>query len=667
MNLISMFLAFLMLHNAQPVNMLVFESSPYLQMHSHNIVKWRAWNEASLNEAKLKGKPIFLSIGFSTCHWCHVMEREVFNNPVIAALINKYFIPIKVDKEEMPNIDNYYMRLYEVMNERKGGWPLTFVLTEDLEPIFAGTYIPPFSTGKTEGLDKLIPELIDEYKNERAFIKEDFEEYKKEMSGFDVAVGRSNVQNDKFINNAITNLKMNYDEKFGGFKHLKIKFPAVDTLKLLIELSEINKNEDLLNMVKYSANMMMKSGLYDQVEGAFFRYSTLHNWKIPHFEKMLYTNAMLIDLYSELYAHTKNNAYKRIVEDTISEINKLYRDDDNLYFSASDAESEINNERVEGGYFIYKYDDTYKYLISNGFDKKTASDFLKSIDISKQGNFHEGYSVPNIYNLKIKDEKFLKGISLLKKMRKNRKFPFIDKKKITSWNALMSAALIKAGDINKVYKKEGIDTLNAILSNFEQNGKLKHIKINLEIKIDGMLEDYSYLISALITAYQSEFDEFYLKKADILTKKAISEFYKNGIWYSSLKGFKSIENLSDRYLTSPATLMVNNLFILSLMKENKKYFDIGQESLNYLRGFGQKSAVLYPSSVSLMLQNKIGSVLLKSNKENLYKIKNLINRPFVYYKDINNSLYIGCSENICFTSGENANKIAKDVENFRAN
>ncbi len=665
MNILSLLLCFFMLHSGTPTNLLIFESSPYLQMHSHDIVKWRAWNPASLNEAKSKHLPIFLSIGFSTCHWCHVMERTVFNNPEIAKIINKYFIPIKVDKEEMPNIDNYYMKLYEVMNERKGGWPLTFILTEDLEPIFAGTYIQPFSDEKGDGFDKLLPELVYEYKYERKFIKDEFEEYKRKLLSLNVNQSDIDSFESNFIEMTVKNLKENYDEKYGGFRHLKIKFPATDTLKLLMDIYKINKNEKLKEMVIYSANMMMKSGLYDQIEGAFYRYSTGHDWKIPHFEKMLYTNALLIKLYSDLYGITKNERFKTIVEETIGEINRIYRKNDFLYFSASDAESEFNGRKIEGGYFIYKYEDTLNYLVDKGFGDINSEIFLNQMDITKRGNFVNGYSVSNIFNKSDLKIDFDRGVNLLRNIRKNRKFPFIDKKQIASWNALMSEALMTAEVINENYKNQVIKTLKSILKNFENNGKLKHIKINSEVKIEGYLEDYAYLISSLLYAYQTDFNEIYLKKADILAQKAINKFYNDGMWYSSIEGIKSIENISDRYLTSPATVMVKNLFILSLMTENKKYFKIANDSVRYLKNFAIKSAVLYPSSAMVLLQQKLGSVLIKSSEANLKTLKPLINRPFVYYKKYNVQGYVGCSESVCFISDDDIKNVIKAIEDYK--
>jgi uncharacterized protein YyaL (SSP411 family) len=648
------------LHTGQHINNLVFENSPYLLQHSHDLINWRAWNDVSLNEAKLQNKPIFLSIGFSTCHWCHVMRREVFNNPEIAALINKYFIPIKIDKEQMPDIDTYYMQLYEIMEERKGGWPLTFILTENLEPIFAGTYVPPYSTKKMEGLDKIIPEVMDEYINDRQDVIYFAEIYKKQI-GVNKKYYTHKI--DFPIDTVMSKLKNVYDEKYAGFKHIKIKFPEADILNLLINIYLLKTNDEALEMTKKTLNILYKSGLYDQIEGAFFRYSTDKKFKIPHFEKMLYTNALLISLYSRAYNLGFNNYYSQIVTDTIKEINRIYRTKNHLYYSASDAESIIDGKKYEGGYFIYSYDDTKKEFLYAGFNESHTEKFLNMLDITKKGNFENGYSVVNIKKLDKNIENYQKEIEVLKNIRKKRKFPFIDKKIITSWNALMITALLNAETIDETFKDDGIITLNAILKTHVVGNRVFHSSINNKIQKKSLLEDYAYLIEALIKAYEITFNKAYIEKAYSLSKYSVDTFYKDGFWFTDSKK-NILADLSDRYMTSPVSVMIKNLLKLSLIESDNKLYNVAQESMKSFYHKVIKKPYLYPSFVSNLLEYKVGGVLIKSNEENLYKVKKdilEIKRPFVYIKVIDSDKYLACTNTICFAVSDKFDDIKNKV------
>jgi len=312
-------------------NNLKNSDSPYLLQHADNPVDWYPWEEEAFEKAKKENKLIFLSIGYSTCHWCHVMERESFENKEIADILNKYYVSIKVDREEMPDVDKYYQKVYQLMNKRSGGWPLTIIMTPDVKPFYAATYIPPHFSQFGPGLKEILLSIANDWKNNSKKIKEiaeNFEEYFK-------ANENRLLPKEKIDENIIEKIKTaainDIDMVNGGFKGAP-KFPMESSLDLLIDIFVIDKDEEIKKRIDLTLEKMAKGGIFDQIEGGFYRYSTDSKWEVPHFEKMLYNNANLPIIYLRWYKVTKNSLFKEVAFRSLDEFIKRYRDYNNLFF-----------------------------------------------------------------------------------------------------------------------------------------------------------------------------------------------------------------------------------------------------------------------------------------------------------------------------------------------
>jgi len=475
-------------------NDLKYETSPYLKQHSTNPINWYAYNDKTLALAREENKIIFLSIGYSTCHWCHVMAEESFTNKKLAKLFNKYFISIKVDKEEMPHLDSYYQELHKINKNHPAGWPINIFMTPQKDVFYMSGYIPPNSKDDYEGFDKLLTRLAMEYKNK------DYKVFK--------------------TNSDALHVEKKWDEFGVGFGD-GAKFPEVARLHKLLDKNDKRAYEML--------DVMAKRGLYDHVDGGFFRYTVDSDWEIPHFEKMLYNQAELIQLYTRAYLLTKKELYKKVVLETINMSNKVFLKD-GVYFSASDAVS----NKEEGAYFTF----TKKELLEVFGDTKYAVPF------------HLKYHI--VSNTNKKNE--------LIKIRLKREYPFIDKKINTAWNALMIEALFKASKIDRKYSKEADKHLKILTNLMFDKGELYHqTLLHVEPKQKGFLEDYSFMISALIAGYEVTNDEEKLNFAKYLYIVAKRKFYRNTTWYLSDDNLNIEANLNNTHYTSPLTKMLENI------------------------------------------------------------------------------------------------------------
>jgi len=644
-------------------NHLIDELSPYLQQHANNPVNWYPWGKEAFKKAKREHKPIFLAIGYSTCHWCHVMAQESFEDPKIAQIINQWFIPVKVDREEMPHLDKYYQKVYTLLHHRSGGWPLTVFLTEDLKPFFVATYIPPVTSYGVEGLETLLPKMGTLYRNNK-------EKIEKKANAIEALIKRAqNIPskpldiNLTIANNAVELMKRYYDNIYKGFGN-RPKFPESSRLRLLFDIYRLNGNKDAKQMALETLDAMQRSGLYDQIDGAFFRYCVDRAWKIPHFEKMLYTNAELIPLYLKAYKISGKERFKKIAIETLSEIDRRFRISKGLYFSASSADS----NHQEGGYFIYRYDESFSALINSGFNKTDAKQILKFLDIDEDGNFDTEFAHPRRVG-KIEPKGFNRAKKVLKELRTNRSYPFIDRKIITAWNAMMIKALFKASFLDKKYLKNAKSSYVALKRLMQRDdGMLYHQVLYGKRPFQaGLLEDYSFMIDAALTAYQITLNESYLKDADRWMKYALKIFYKNGRWLLGNDGFKSYADLQDRYYTSPMSVMVNNLLDLALLKSSLSYEVIAKKTLQANAILLEKEPDAYPEALRAYIRFKRGIVGVKSNyeilKESIKKI-DLINYPFILKKVEKVDGYVACDLRRCFAFEKDFESIKKAIENY---
>ena len=633
-------------------NALIDEESPYLRQHAHNPINWLPWGKEAFEKAKREHKPIFLSIGYSTCHWCHVMEKESFENEEIAKLINENFIPIKVDKEERPDIDKFYQMVYAVMHNRSGGWPLTIIMSEDKKPFFAATYIPPEDGYGVKGLKTILPILAKAYKTKKAYLQKRGEAVLKLVNEA-LHARYVPVQIDLTLaTKALKNIQKEYDSSYGGFSK-RVKFPEPSKIDLLFDLWLITKDQKAFEMAEKTLTMMARGGIFDQIDGGFFRYTTDRKWMIPHFEKMLYTNAQLIALYTRAYFLTKRKLFKDVVKRTIKEMDRrfFYK---GLYFSASDADT----RGIEGGYFLFGYEGALKYLLQSGIKEKDAKEALQRLGIVKDGNIDGDLNNPRL--LKEVDPKILQLLSQYREKKSS--YPFIDKKIITAWNAMYIAAKLKASLIDSSYQKEALKSLNRLLKELYK-GRLYHQKyLNNPATKEALLEDYAYLIDALLEAFKVSFDKKYLTLAKKLFDECKDRFYKDGIWYFSNR-LSLPADLSDSYYTSALATLYHDMLTLALLKEDKKLYNFAKKSIY------EKSALIYhyperyPSATKAILRTVVKDVVIKSKfvKDYLPHIA-AMKYPYTLAKKEALGNWQACTIDSCFATAKNFEALKKRIE-----
>ncbi len=637
-------------------NRLIHEDSPYLKQHVNNPVDWYPWGEEALNKAKEEHKLIFLSIGYSTCHWCHVMVYESFEDKTIASLINKDFIAIKVDREELPHLDKHYQNLHLLMKNRSGGWPLTAILTEDAKPFFIGTYFPPEDTYNQEGLATLLPRLARDYKNNRKNILVQALKTETAMDKSNRAVFKPVNIDLSIADKSFSGLQEQFDEVYYGFSR-RPKFPEASKIGLLFDLDSLGI-KGAGDMAVRTLRAMALHGLYDQVEGGFFRYSVDAAWEIPHFEKMLYTNAELIPLYVKAYERSGDEMYEEIVHETIAMLETRF-EADGLYYSASDADF----GHQEGGYFIYSYEEMDEVLSHVGkMEKETLTELL---GLSEEGNF-EGYTHINFYA----DQRpagFEKIRPFLKAIRQNRHYPFIDTKINTAWNAMVIEALFIASELEHGYQVLAEERMRSLLEKMYLKGVLYHQSLPEKIPVQkALLEDYAFVASALLEGYAHNLDKKYLFLAGRLCDEAIQKFYDGSFWYLSDDGLKVHADMSDKYYTAPVNKMLAALLKLASIKGERKYLIIVQEELQRKSTLLKKEPHHFPSGIQTLLREKKGYITLKSDKEGLIKAKQKIKKiryPFVLIKEENDlKAFLACDIQQCFSVDTDVEKVQESIE-----
>jgi len=634
-------------------NQLAKEDSPYLQQHKENPVNWYPWGDEAFELAKKENKAIFISIGYSSCHWCHVMEESVFENQECADILNEHFISIKVDREERPDIDKHYQEVHLLLNRRSGGWPTSIFCTPDNKPFFAGTYIPPESKqGSVEGmgfkeLTKLIGNKISSNDEQIYKNAEEIEDFIKHVEHPKEAT----VLKEDFTKNFMLQVKNNYETTYGGFS-VSPKFPHTSTLGTLLTIDKLYGDKAAKAMVINTLTNMKKGGIYDLVDGGFCRYSVDDKWLVPHFEKMLYDNALLCEVYTNAYLTYKDENFLNTAKE-IADFWYNFMSEDGLFFSASDADS----EGKEGTYFIYEYDEVYNLLKDRNhtdIEKK-----LKEMSITKSGNF-EGKNIIRFENGEIPDF-FVEVKPLLASIRGKREYPFIDKKVQTSWSAMMINSLFTLGSIDSKYTTKAIDSLNALLNTMYIDSKLYHTTlIHKTPKVEAFLEDYAYLAQALISAYNATLEEVYLIRAQHLTNLALEKFYKNGTWKFSIGEFETKAEISDNTYTSSVSIMLDVLISLTSLLDDEKYSHFAFKTLEYNSYELGRKPVVYPYMLRQCLRYLKSDRIIKANKENLLKSSLDIAKleyPFVLKKLDTGNDYLVCGDKSCFANTDDVSKL----------
>lgn len=620
-------------------NRLKYEDSPYLQQHKDNPIHWFPWCDEAFEKAKNEHKSIFISIGYSSCHWCHVMEHEVFENEEIADFVNQHFVCIKVDREERPDIDKHYQELHQLLNRRSGGWPLSIFCTPNNKPFYAATYIPPYNQNQMMGfseLTKIIAEKV-AINDEKLFQNAD------EIMSFmkpKFAPTQATQLNEKIILQFSKQAEHNFDTINGGFSSSP-KFPHSSTLKTLMRIDALQNDSNLTHIITLTLDFMGRGGMYDLIDGGFCRYSTDENWLVPHFEKMTYDNALLCELYTLASNQYDNPHYKNLAKE-IADFMMRFMMEDHLFYSASDADTDGH----EGKYFIYSYDEIIQALTTAKVSNIDHA--IHELNLTKEGNF-EGYYIPVLGTLQ-RPQWFDDFAHECQKIRKIREYPFIDRKINSAWNAMMINALFVLGKDNPHYHQAALQSLSSLMETMIIGGTLYHTTlIHKTPKIEAFLEDYTYLANTLLTAYQSTFDEPYLIEAQRLTNKALELFYQEGSWYFSRGEFPTIAELDDGSYPSAMAMMVDNLLSLGSLID-QKYRHFAFKSLEYVSLKLMKTPIYYPKLSEQCIRYLKGDRIIKGSKTLLKECEEF-DYPFVLLKsDSTLDTFLVCGENSCFAS-----------------
>ena len=564
-------------------NKLGHESSPYLLQHAKNPVHWHAWNEEALGRAKKENKPIFLSVGYSSCHWCHVMAHESFEDEEIAKIMNENFVNIKVDREERPDLDDIYQKACQ-MTTGQGGWPLSVFLTPDQRPFYVGTYFPALDSYGRPGFGSLCRQLAQSWKEKPKDIEKAADSFMQNLGKLQQHQASSEIDKS-ILDEAAINLLQIADATYGGFGQAP-KFPNASNLSFMFRYSKLSGISKFQKFALLTLKKMAKGGIFDQIGGGFHRYSTDARWLVPHFEKMLYDNALLPIVYSEAYQITKDPFFRNIVKKTLDYVIREMTSSGGTFFSAQDADT--NGE--EGQTFVWKKQEIEKILgqdseifciyydVTDGGNFEGNTILANNINASSLG-FKFGKSEPEIENLISKcSEKLLE-------IRNKREQPGKDDKIITSWNGLMVSAFLSGYKItdNSKYLDAAKQSIDFFESNFEKNHILHRTFKNAEPKLNGYLDDYAYMANASVDMFENTSQPKYLSFATNLANYLITHFWDdstNGFFFTSDDHEKLIMRPKNNYdLSMPSGNSVAAYVLLKLyhITQNKQFLEIAKK------------------------------------------------------------------------------------------
>jgi len=586
-------------------NALADETSPYLLQHAHNPVNWMPWGPEAFAKAKAENKPIFLSVGYSTCYWCHVMERESFEHEDVAEIINKHFVPVKVDREERPEVDQQYMMATQLVTGR-GGWPNSVWLTPDGKPWMAGTYFP------REQFKQILLQLSDVWNNRHDDVVKQAEQLTSAIENIGAGNAESIPISTELITQAVDKSLTRFDPEHGGFGDAP-KFPAHANLALLIDQYRRDKNANVLKAIETTLDEMGRGGVYDQLGGGFHRYSTDERWLLPHFEKMLYDNGQLMRSYTDGYLLTKNERHRETVAGIDDWLVREMTSPDGGFYSAVDSESDAE----EGKFYVWTYDE-----IINGLGKVDGELFASVYGVNPDGNFKEEAtgqaSKNNVLHLQTTIEEFAaknlldsndldKRLSAMRAklltLRQKREYPHLDDKVIAAWNGLMIEGLAYAGrqlDEPK-YIETAKNAADFILDKMMKDGRLQRTYRIETAKINGYLNDYAFVAAGLLELYRATEDQKYLTAAQAMADTVMRDFAdeQNGGFYFTAElqpGEQSEFVIRSKNLGGGGNLPTGNgvmtqvLFDLEDLTGEARYADAARHTLEGLSGFMWQSA-----------------------------------------------------------------------------
>lgn len=560
-------------------NKLINEKSPYLLQHAYNPVQWYPWGEEALQKAREEDKLIFLSIGYSTCRWCHNMNRESFQDEEVGEILNEYFVPIKVDREERPDIDKVYMTFSEAITG-SGGWPLNLILTPDTKPIFVGTYFPKRSIGRMNGLIELLKRSNELWEKDRKKFLEESNNITKEVDKHFIFYYSGKVK-EGISKDAKEGLERIFDEDYGGFGN-RPKFPMPQYSIFLLDYGYKNNDERSKFMAKKTLESMYKGGIFDHIGYGFCRYSVDERWLVPHFEKMLYDNGLIAIAYIKAYELTKDPFYKEVAEKIFDFVSREMTSKEGAFYSALDAET----EGEEGKYYTFEYDEVINLL-----GEENGKLYCKYYDISKEGNF-EGKNIPNLIRYDIesidKDDKkrLEENRQKLFSYREKRTYPHRDEKILTSMNGIMIGALAYGGKVfeNSDYINRAKKAADFIITHsIDKDEKLLSTCIEGESYNYGLLEDYAYFVYGLLELYNVTGDLVYFKIGEKLNTDMLDLFWdeeKGGLFYYSDISEKLVLRPKDAYdgaTPSGNSIAALNMANLYEITKEQKYLEKGKD------------------------------------------------------------------------------------------
>ncbi|MGI0010762.1 MAG: thioredoxin domain-containing protein [Nitrosopumilaceae archaeon] len=608
-------------------NSLIKETSPYLLQHAYNPVKWHAWGEEALKKAKDENKPIFLSIGYSACHWCHVMAHESFENEDIAQIMNENFVNIKVDREERPDIDDIYQKVCQLVTG-SGGWPLSIFLTPNQKPFYVGTYFPVLDSYGRPGFGSLLRQLEQAYKEKPTDVEAAANNFMNILQNTE-SIATPTKLDKSILDEAAINLLQMGDPINGGFGHAP-KFPNAANLSFMLRYSKLSSISKFQEFVFKTLTKMANGGIYDQIGGGFHRYSTDSRWLVPHFEKMLYDNALLLVVYAEAYQITKDTKYLEIVNQILRYILREMTSPEGGFYSAQDADS----EGEEGKYYVWKKSEIQEIL------GKDSDVFCLYYDVIDGGNF-EGHNILN-NNIRTSTVAFQFGktedvvSNIIKRCseklfvtRSKRIAPGRDEKILTSWNALMISAFAKGYRISghETFLHAAGNCIKFIDEKLTKNNELLRTYKDGQAKLKAYLDDYAYFVNALLDVFEVDPRTKYLQLALQHANYLIEHFWdpkENNFFFTADNHEKLIirtKNIYDLSLPSGNSVAAHAFLKLYHLTQDKRFLDVSakiMESLSTMAaenpfGFGQLLNTIY-----LYIQKPIEITMLNTNNGEIY-------------------------------------------------
>lgn len=637
-------------------NRLINEKSPYLLQHAYNPVDWYPWGEEAFEKAKAEDKPIFLSIGYSTCHWCHVMGKESFEDEEAAEVLNDTFVCIKVDREERPDIDSVYMSVCQMMTG-SGGWPLTIIMTGDKKPFFAATYLPKQSIGGRLGVIDLSLKIKRLWKENRNEILSAASSVSNKLKGLNPKNSEKDIGENE-IQKAFSEFSHIFDDEYGGFGSPP-KFPSPHNLMFLLRYYKFYNDKLALEMVEKTLNKMANGGIFDQIGFGFHRYSTDKRWIVPHYEKMLYDQGMLLMAYVESYKITGNCFYKDTAQNIIEYVMGYMKDENGGFYSSEDADS----EGVEGKFYIWE-----KSELINCLTEEEAEIASKIFNIKDTGNFIDEFTGSYTFkNILYKNERELNELKnripnfekeyeririKLLNYRDKRIRPFKDKKQLIDWNCIMISAIAKSAGIidDEKLLKAAKQAMDFILKGRDEKGYLKHSFMDGQWRGTGNADDYAFAVMALLDLYEADFNSIYLNSAVELMEHMIKYFWDEadgGFYFTPSYGEKILDRKKEIYdgaIPSSNSAAFMNLIRLSRFTGNMNYVSMASKMM----GLYAESIEYSPTAFSYFLcgafafTHPFSEVIIigKSGEEDTDNMLKAVKKEFlpnaiVIFKDIN--------------------------------